>query len=181
MLIPLRDSIRLARLPLVTIALIVANVIAYLLAIRGGGSIVGGPTADTLVHYGAIPYEFTHTSSHCDLAANGFVTNVICSGQPGADLRLAALASGPRDDAVAVLEQAPRAARGFDATHQAILAARSAGGRVAFETPVQLAPAALNSAPSVAIDPASDRAVVAWQMTPAGGVPQIAYAVRATP
>ena len=83
MLIPLRDSIRLARLPLVTIALIVANVIAYLLAIRGGGSIVGGPTADTLVHYGAIPYEFTHTSSHCDLAANGFVTNVICSGQPG--------------------------------------------------------------------------------------------------
>ena len=101
--------------------------------------------------------------------------------QPGADLRLAALASGPRDDAVAVLEQAPRAARGFDATHQAILAARSAGGRVAFETPVQLAPAALNSAPSVAIDPASDRAVVAWQTTPAGGVPQVAYAVRATP
>ena len=83
MLIPLRDSIRLARLPLVTIALIVANVIAYLLAIRGGGSIVGGPTADTLVHYGAIPYEFTHTSSHCDLASNGFVANVICSGQPG--------------------------------------------------------------------------------------------------
>ena len=59
-LIPLRDSIRLARLPLVTIALIAANVIAYLLSIRDGGSILGGPTHSTLVALRRDPYEFTH-------------------------------------------------------------------------------------------------------------------------
>jgi len=82
-MIPLRDSIRLARLPVVTIALIAANVIAYLLSIRHGGSIVGGPTAGTIVDYGAIPYEFTHTASHCGIAAQGFAAQVVCGGQPG--------------------------------------------------------------------------------------------------
>ena len=82
-MIPLRDSIRLARLPVVTIALIAANVIAYLLSIRDGGSILGGPPASTVVAYGAIPYEFTHPSSHCGLALAGFGTPVVCSGQPG--------------------------------------------------------------------------------------------------
>jgi membrane associated rhomboid family serine protease len=80
-LIPLRDSIRLERLPLVTIALIAANVVAYLIAISAGGSILDGPTLATVVHYGAIPYEFTHLSSHCDLAAAGFSQAVLCSGQ----------------------------------------------------------------------------------------------------
>ena len=51
--------------------------------------------------------------------------------QPGSDLRLAALAAGPRDDAVAVLESAPRASRGFDETNQAILASRIPGRRAA--------------------------------------------------
>jgi len=82
-LIPLRDSIRLERLPLVTILLIAANAIAYLIAISSGGSILDGPTAATIVHYGAIPYEFTHLSSHCDLGAAGFAQTVLCSGQAG--------------------------------------------------------------------------------------------------
>jgi membrane associated rhomboid family serine protease len=82
-MIPLRDSIRLARLPLVTIALIAANVIVYLIAISSGGSIIDGPTLATVVHFGAIPYEFTHLSSHCDLAAAGFSANVLCTGQAG--------------------------------------------------------------------------------------------------
>src|ERR1700689_722962 len=82
-MIPLRDSVRLARLPLVTIALIALNVIAYLLAIRGGGSILSGPTSATLVRYGAIPYEFTHLSSHCELALSGFASTVLCSGHAG--------------------------------------------------------------------------------------------------
>ena len=99
---------------------------------------------------------------------------------PGVDLRLAALAAGPRDDALAVLESAPRASRGFDGTHQAILASRipGAAGGASFEQPAQLAAAGLNGSPSVAVDPASDRAVVAWQTT-AGTVPAVAYAVRA--
>ena len=102
---------------------------------------------------------------------------------PGADLRLAALATGPDNDAVAVLEQAPRAATGFDPSQQAILAARSVPGGpggVAFEAPTQLATAGPNSAPAVAIDPATDRAVVAWQ-TVVGALPAVAYAVRSGP
>ena len=99
---------------------------------------------------------------------------------PGGDLQLAALATGPHDDYVAVLESAPRSAHGFDATQRTLLAARSVPGGpggVAFETPTALAPPGPYSAPSVAIDPVSDGVVVAWQ-TLAGPLPAIAYAVR---
>jgi membrane associated rhomboid family serine protease len=82
-LIPLRDSVRLTRWPLITIALIAANVIAYLLSIANGGSIINGPIDSTIVSYGAIPYEFTHLSSHCALAAAGFTQTLLCSGQAG--------------------------------------------------------------------------------------------------
>jgi len=101
--------------------------------------------------------------------------------QIGADLRLAALATGPRNDVVVVLERAARApAGGFDQTQQAILAARTVPGGpggVAFETPVLLAREGPNSAPAVAVDPDSDRAVLVWQ-TVVGGAAEIAYAVR---
>ena len=103
--------------------------------------------------------------------------------EPGVDLRLAALATGPHDDYVAVLESAPRSAGGFDTSQQTILAARSVPGGpggVDFETPTQLASAGFNSAPSVAIDPDTDRAVVVWQ-TLVAGVPAVAYAVRTGP
>jgi hypothetical protein len=103
--------------------------------------------------------------------------------QRGADLRLAAVATGPHNDAVAVIERAPRAAAGFNATAQAILAARTVPGGpggTAFETPTPLAPPGPNSAASVAVDPATDRAVVAWQ-TIVGGLPSVAYAVRGGP
>ncbi len=102
--------------------------------------------------------------------------------QSGADLRLAALAAGPRNDAFAVIESAPRASRGFDETQQSILAARIPGpaGGASFEAPAQLAPAGVNGAPSVAVDPGSDRAVVAWQ-TRSGTQPAVAYAVRVAP
>jgi membrane associated rhomboid family serine protease len=85
---PLKDNIPLARLPIVTIALVVINVIAYLLAIRHGGSFFGGPADPVAVHYGAIPYELTHPGSHCDLAtaqsAEGVLTSTVaCQGQPG--------------------------------------------------------------------------------------------------
>ena len=82
-MIPLRDSVRLARWPIITIALIAANVIAYLLAISGGGSIINGPSDSTVVAYGAIPYEFTHLASHCALGLSGFGQALLCSGQPG--------------------------------------------------------------------------------------------------
>jgi len=57
---PLKDNIPLARLPLVTIALVAINVIVYLLEIRHGGSFFGGPTDNVAVHYGAIPDDLDH-------------------------------------------------------------------------------------------------------------------------
>jgi membrane associated rhomboid family serine protease len=81
--IPLKDRIRLARVPLVTVALIAANVVAYLFAIRHGGSIVGGPAHETLVRYGAIPYEFAHFGDHCDLGLSGFGQALLCTGERG--------------------------------------------------------------------------------------------------
>jgi membrane associated rhomboid family serine protease len=84
---PLKDNIPLARFPIVTVALVAINVIAYLLEIRHGGSFFGGPAESVAVHYGAIPYELTHPGSHCDLATaqslEGTLSTVVCQGMPG--------------------------------------------------------------------------------------------------
>jgi membrane associated rhomboid family serine protease len=85
---PLKDNIPLGRIPLVTIALIVINVIAYLLEIRHGGSFWSGPSESVAVHYGAIPYELTHPGDHCDLThslgGQGLPGTVLCQGRtPG--------------------------------------------------------------------------------------------------
>ena len=78
---PLKDNIGTRQTPVVTIALIVANVIVYLLTIRHGGSILGGPDANTVVRYGAIPYEFTHPGDECELVNQA--GQVLCQGQQG--------------------------------------------------------------------------------------------------
>src|ERR1035438_9804347 len=84
---PLKDNIPLTRFPIITVALVAINVIAYLLEIRHGGSFFGGPTASVAVHYGAIPYELTHPGKHCELAsvqtAEGVFSTVACQGRPG--------------------------------------------------------------------------------------------------
>jgi membrane associated rhomboid family serine protease len=85
--LPLKDNIALARLPIVTIALVAINVIVYLLEIRHGGSFFGGPSDGVTVHYGAIPYELTHPGKHCDLVtvtgAEGAIRTVACQGMAG--------------------------------------------------------------------------------------------------
>jgi len=68
---PLKDNIPVHRTPVITIALIAINVIAYLLSIRHGGSIISGPTTTEVVHYGAFPYAFTHLGQHCGVLLNG--------------------------------------------------------------------------------------------------------------
>ena len=80
-MIPLKDNIRLARVPIVTLALIAANVIAYLLAVANHGSIISGPSADALLRYGAIPYEFSHWGQHCGFALAGLSEQIACTGQ----------------------------------------------------------------------------------------------------
>src|SRR5207248_1070409 len=70
-MIPLKDNIPLTRLPLVTVVLVVINVVAYLLSIRHGGSLLGGPSNETMVHDAAIPYDFTHPGEYCTLLEAG--------------------------------------------------------------------------------------------------------------
>ncbi len=69
-------------MPLVTIALIGLNVIAYLLEIRHGGSFFGGPSPREAVRYGAIPYALTHPGEHCALvsATHPVAQRVSCRG-----------------------------------------------------------------------------------------------------
>jgi membrane associated rhomboid family serine protease len=72
---PLRDNIPTDRFPAVTAVLIAINCIAYLfLQPKTGIDISGGSLNQAdLVHYGFIPYEFTHWGQHCDLVASGQV------------------------------------------------------------------------------------------------------------
>jgi membrane associated rhomboid family serine protease len=63
--VPIKDNVPSDSFPLVTIALIVANFVVYLLAIRHGGSFISGPTEFQEVRYGAIPFALTHPGVHC--------------------------------------------------------------------------------------------------------------------
>jgi membrane associated rhomboid family serine protease len=81
---PLKDNIPTERFPVVTVALIIANVLAYFFWQKGGLTL-GSPDSpaylQNLIDYGAIPYELTHPGDHCDLVnARG---QVACEGQPG--------------------------------------------------------------------------------------------------
>ena len=68
-MIPIKDNIPTDRFPLVTVALILANVIVYLLAVRHGGSLISGPDAQEIIKYGASPYALTHSGVHCGLVS----------------------------------------------------------------------------------------------------------------
>src|SRR5439155_775256 len=73
--IPIKDNIPTDRFPIVTVALILANVIVYLLSIRHGGSLISGPHTQEVLKYGAIPRALTHSGVHC-----AEVTQVTLSG-----------------------------------------------------------------------------------------------------
>jgi membrane associated rhomboid family serine protease len=77
--IPLKDNIATGRFAYVTFALIVANFVVYILAIRHGGSLISGPSANVELKYGAIPYALTHPGKHCGFDQVGAV---VCQGQP---------------------------------------------------------------------------------------------------
>jgi membrane associated rhomboid family serine protease len=68
-LIPLKDNIPNERLAFVTIALVALNVIAYLLSVRHGGSVLSGPSTRTVIDNAAIPYDFAHPGNYCTLAS----------------------------------------------------------------------------------------------------------------
>jgi membrane associated rhomboid family serine protease len=80
---PLRDNIPTERFPVVTVALIVINVIAYFFW-QQGGITLGDPSSQhyltNLIDYGAIPYEITNPGDHCELLSSGAIA---CEGQAG--------------------------------------------------------------------------------------------------
>ncbi len=59
-MIPIKDNIPTDRAPVVTLALILANVVVYLLTIAHGGSLWSGPDAHDVLRYGAVPHALTH-------------------------------------------------------------------------------------------------------------------------
>jgi membrane associated rhomboid family serine protease len=71
---PLRDNIPTDRLPVVTIALIVANVLMYFL-FQHGTVTLGDPSSNAyqlnLYQHAFIPYELTHPGQNCVLAQRG--------------------------------------------------------------------------------------------------------------
>jgi membrane associated rhomboid family serine protease len=77
--IPIKDNIPTDRFPFVTVSLIIINVIAYLLAIRHGGSLWSGPDTHVVLKYGAIPDALTHPGVHC---AEVVRQSVFGTGQP---------------------------------------------------------------------------------------------------
>jgi membrane associated rhomboid family serine protease len=72
--IPIKDNIHTDRFPFVTVGLIIANFVAYILAVRHGGSFISGPDLQTVVHYGAIPWALSHNlGEHCRLVQAGAI------------------------------------------------------------------------------------------------------------
>jgi hypothetical protein len=97
--------------------------------------------------------------------------------EPSQDVRLGAIAAGPRNDVAVLVEVAPRLSNGWDATQQQILATRSnqtPGPGLGFAPLSELTSPGTNSAPSIAIDPDSDVAVAAWQSA-LFGVPSVQW------
>ncbi|HTX46525.1 MAG TPA: rhomboid family intramembrane serine protease [Solirubrobacteraceae bacterium] len=64
-MIPIKDNIPTRRFGFVTLGLIVANFVVYILAIRHGGSFISGPDAYETFKYGAIPFAILHPGVHC--------------------------------------------------------------------------------------------------------------------
>ena len=69
---PLYDSIENERQPLIVIALMLACGIVFVLTALHGGSVLDGPTATTVLGYGATPFELTHPGTVCDLSGQCF-------------------------------------------------------------------------------------------------------------
>ncbi len=85
-MIPIKDNVPTDTFPWVTIALILVNVVVYILSVRHGGSLISGPDAQEVLKYGAIPRALTHSGVHCAEVARQTVAGpqplgVICNSQ----------------------------------------------------------------------------------------------------
>jgi membrane associated rhomboid family serine protease len=76
---PLKDNIPTDRFPVVTVALIVANVLMYFLFQDGR---LTGVNQLNVIEYGLIPYELTHPGEHCKVLGPNLVCSEGSDGQP---------------------------------------------------------------------------------------------------
>jgi membrane associated rhomboid family serine protease len=79
---PIKDNIPADRFPLVTIALILANVVVYVLSVRHGGSLISGPDSFEEFKYGAIPKVLTHCLSEREVIGPGGIACASSGGMP---------------------------------------------------------------------------------------------------
>jgi membrane associated rhomboid family serine protease len=80
---PIKDNIPTSRTPYVTIALIVANVLVFFLFQKARLTLGGAGVSEVnSVHWGAIPYEFTHPGKLCDLVHGVPTHPVVCEPLP---------------------------------------------------------------------------------------------------
>jgi len=80
---PLKDNIPTGHFPVITVALIAANVLMYLFfqeAVRS--SFFNTPDDLNVVDYGAIPFEITHPGEGCVVAGENLGCGGSSSGQP---------------------------------------------------------------------------------------------------
>ena len=70
---PVKDNIQNDRFPFVTVALILINVVAYLIVIGHGGSFFGGPDTQEVIKYGATPYTLTHSGTPAHASGIGTI------------------------------------------------------------------------------------------------------------
>jgi membrane associated rhomboid family serine protease len=80
---PIKDNIPTGRFPLVTVALILANVVAYFFLQKHVGTGLSGLNnldATNVTDWAAIPYEITNPGSECVLRVGD--ATPVCSGQP---------------------------------------------------------------------------------------------------
>jgi membrane associated rhomboid family serine protease len=79
---PLKDNIPTDRFPVVTVAIIIANVIVYFFWQRGGLTF-GDPSSqhylEQLIKFGAIPQELVH-GDHCGFKDANANAPIVCSG-----------------------------------------------------------------------------------------------------
>jgi len=79
---PLKDNIPTDRFPVLTVALIVANVLVYLVFQKAIGSgLLNSPDEANLLRWGAYPYELTHPGEQCLLEG----TQIACRGGIGGE------------------------------------------------------------------------------------------------
>ncbi|HEX4009265.1 MAG TPA: rhomboid family intramembrane serine protease [Solirubrobacteraceae bacterium] len=76
-MIPIKDNIPNDRFPLVTVALIVANIVVYVVAVAHGGSLISGPDAHQMAQYGATPNALTVRTAITSMFTQGSIIQLL--------------------------------------------------------------------------------------------------------